>query len=256
MMSATAGPSLANWVASCLLLSLRVTPLFLFAPPFTLVRAPRLVLALIGIALSVWILSAEPGAVLIDIRGEVIALAAFREAFLGLLPVLALQLAFAGLALAGRTLDIESGFGLAVIIDPSTRAQMPLLGTFFAYLAAVTFFAMHSEISVLRFYVESLRAVPLGTFAGGASASAVGVYFTACCLLGLGCAGVVMVGLFLIDVVVAMLSRTVPQMNALLLGVQVKAIAVTILMPLALAASAGLTANLVASAFAAMARMI
>ena len=248
--------ALASWVASSLLLSLRIAPTLLFAPPFTLVRVPRLVLALTGLGFAALLVSANPDARLHDLGAATLAPAALSELVIGLVPLVALQLMFGALYTVGRTIDIQSGFALALLIDPGTRALTPLVGTLFANVAAITFFAMDGHLALLRFWATALQAMPIGAVVHLGSAAMLGDYLLTVSLIALGIGGMAILALFLSDIVVAMLSRTVPQLNALLLGIQVKAILVLAVLPLAFGASAALYAQLVASALDAMKRLV
>jgi len=61
-----------------------------------------------------------------------------------------------------------------------------------------------------------------------------------------------MLVLFLLDLTIAFMSRTLPQMNVLLLGFQVKAMATLVLLPIALALSGGVFLRLLRTALAAL----
>ena len=248
---------LAIWVTSCLLLSLRITPVFLFAPPFTLTRVPKLVSALLGLGLSAILFGVFPETARVqEASASILLIGGMREIFLGLIPVVVLQFMFGGLYITGRTIDIQAGFGLALIIDPTTRGQTPLMGTLFAYLAGATFFAMNGHLDLLSFFAASLQAVPLGSAASVISLSQITSYIFVVSMIALGVGGAVILALFLTDIVIAMLSRTVPQMNALLLGIQVKAIIVLAVMPVAMGVAGALLVRLVASALSVMSRML
>lgn len=249
------GDALASWVASSLLLSLRIAPTFVFAPPFTLVRVPRLILAMMGLALAAVLVSANPTTRLAEVTPALLATGALSELLTGMIPLIALQLMFAALYLVGRTIDIQSGFGLALLIDPTSRSQTPLVGTLFAYVAAVTFFAMDGHLALLRFWSVTLDSVPLGAMVRLGGIGPLGEYLLTTSLLALGIGGAAILGLFMTDIVVAMASRTVPQLNALLLGIQVKAILMLAVLPIAFAASAAIYVQLVTSALSYMQRM-
>lgn len=251
------GDDLHVWVASCILLSFRVAPVFLFAPPFTLTRAPRLFTGLMSLGLAAALVSALPVAArLTEVTTEILVVGALRELFLGLVPVVVLQFLFGALNVAGRTIDIQAGFGLAMQIDPTTRSQLPLAGTIFGYAAAATFFAANGHLQLLRFFAASLRAVPLAAEHGGHALPPLLGYVSAVSLAVIGVGGAAITALFLCDIVVAALSRTVPQMNALLLGIQVKAAVMLVAMPIALGLSGALLARLVASALEVMPRLL
>jgi flagellar biosynthetic protein FliR len=251
------GGDLHIWVASCILLSFRVAPVFLFAPPFTLTRAPRLFTGLMSLGLAAALVSALPVAArLTEVTTEILVVGALRELFLGLVPVVVLQFLFGALNVAGRTIDIQAGFGLAMQIDPTTRSQLPLAGTIFGYAAAATFFAANGHLQLLRFFAASLRAVPLAAEHGGHALPPLLGYVSAVSLAAIGVGGAAITALFLCDIVVAALSRTVPQMNALLHGIQVKAAVMLVAVPIALGLSGALLARLVASALEVMPRLL
>ncbi len=245
------------WIASSILLSLRIAPVFVFAPPFTLTRVPRLFLWLFGLGISMMLVGAFPETARVpDLHVSTLAIGAVRELMLGLTPVLALHVMFGALYMVGRTIDIQSGFGLALLIDPTTKTQTPLVGTIFAYLAGAMFFAMDGHHDLLRFFAASLDLVPVSAAHEGGSLTALTTYMFTTFLVAFGLGAASIIALFLADLSIAMLSRTVPQMNALLLGIQVKALLVIVTLPIAVSMSGVMLARLVTGALRAMARLI
>ena len=82
-----------RWVASSLLLSIRLVPLFSFTPPFTLTRVPRSVRALMSVGLAAAIAGGHPEAQLagaLDAANMVPAAA--HELLIGLAMSVPLQL--------------------------------------------------------------------------------------------------------------------------------------------------------------------
>ena len=235
---------LTAWIIASGLLSLRIAPMLAFAPPFTLTRTPPVFRALVGLALAGCLVTANPGAVVLDVSAGGLIAAAFRELLLGLIFVLAFQLSFAALYVVGRTIDIQAGYGLAVIIDPTTKAQTPLVGTFFALLAGAVFFAMDGPAEVLRLLAVSLDAIPLGTGRVPDSLAPLGHYIGAVFLVALGIGGGVVLSLFLTDMAISALARTVPQMNVLVLGFQVKVLVLMLALPLVVSISGALLMRL------------
>jgi flagellar biosynthesis protein FliR len=249
--------TLEIWLSSCLLLSLRITPVFLFAPPFMLVRVPRLFVTLTGMGLSALIVSGWPAIARVQsVTIETLFIGGARELMLGLVPVVILNQVFGALYLAGRTIDVQAGFGLAMLIDPTTKGQVPLAGTLFAYCAAVTFFAMDGHAHLLRFFILSLEQIPLATANAFASLSQLTSFILATTLLAMGVGGAAILALFLTDIVVALLARTVPQMNALLLGIQVKAIIFLAVLPIAIGTAGALFVQLVVNGIATMPKLL
>jgi flagellar biosynthetic protein FliR len=249
--------SLSGWVLSCLLLGLRIAPVFAFAPPFTLVRTPRLFRVLLGIGLSTWLASGNPAAATLasSSAGALVVIAA-RELAMGTMFVLAFQLAFAALYFVGRTIDIQAGFGLASLIDPTTRGQVPLVGMIFAYVAGSAFFAMDGHLALLGIFAASLDAVPLGQWTMPQTIVPVVAFMSGVFVTALGVAAAPIVALFLIDAVIALLSRTVPQMNVLVLGFQVKTIALLAVLPISFGVGGALLVRMMAMTLRALPELV
>ncbi len=126
---------LTDKAIAILLISLRIAPTLAFAAPFTLIRVPAVVRVLPAIALASWLVSSHPAqSWQADFQSRGLACStALGELLLGISLSLSLQLAFAALMTAGRAIDVQAGFGMAMLVDPTTRSQLPLVGTIFAY---------------------------------------------------------------------------------------------------------------------------
>lgn len=237
---------LVNTVCSCLLLGLRVAPVFATAPPFSLVRMPATFRVAFGLGITICLIAADPTLARVDdlSLGNLVAVGA-RELMLGVVFVMAFHMMFGMLYLAGRTLDIQSGFGLAMLIDPTSQAQTPLIGTLFAYAAAAIFFGMGGHYDLLRLMQASLQAMPLGTGVLHPDGLArVAMFLGVLSTTAFGIAGGAILCLFLTDIAITLLSRTVPQMNVLVLGFQVKTILLLVALPITLGASGALLARM------------
>jgi flagellar biosynthesis protein FliR len=216
------------------LLALRIAPTFTLAPPFAQLRVPARVRIVLVLALAASMAAVAPSAP--PTRSLVVA--ACTELLLGALVAFGFQAAFAGLAFAGRTLDIQAGYGLALVIDPGTSNQAPLFGTMLTLLGGLLFFAMDGHIELVRLFVLLNHWVPPGSSVAFDAPARVVAMLGACIATGTAVVAAPMVALFMVDVVIAWLSRTLPQMNALMLGLQVKT-AVTLLVTAASVGIAG-----------------
>ena len=248
---------IASQLMAALLVSLRIAPTLAFAPPFTLLRVPATARLLLAIGLAVWICLANPSSTYERLGpNPPLAALALAELLLGITLSLSLQIAFAALQTAGRALDIQVGFALAQIADPTLRTQMPLVGTLFAYAAGAAFFATNGPADLLAIWSHSVEAVPLGAFRGGDNLPAILGFIGAAFVLALAIAGGVLLVLFLTDVAIAALSRTLPQMNVLVLGFQVKTLALLMTLPFVFAFSGALFLRLIRLAIGAAPQFI
>lgn len=239
--------SLAAWSASCVVAGLRIAPVFAFATPFALTRSPRTFRILFGLGVAICLVSAFPANTMVpDLRLSTLCACAAKELLLGGVITLAFQLVFGAIYFAGRTIDIQAGFGFAVLVDPATRSQSPLVGTLFAYAAAAVFFSFDGHLELLRMLAASFEAIPLGTWNLPHSPDRVAAFMSMAFLVAIGIAGAAILAMFLIDMVVAILSRTVPQMSVLILGFQLKTIVLLLVLPASFGIAGALFARLMA----------
>lgn len=222
------------WAMAVMLLSLRIGPVFVLAPPFSQTRVPVRVRVCLVLALSACLAQHVPASVYGN-EGALL-LSAASELLLGLTIAFAFQAAFASLSFAGRVLDVQAGYGLAMIIDPGSRSQSPMFGTILVLVAGLIFFAANGQIDLLRLLAALVDLLPVGQAQLLDNPHAFISYFSMVMGMGLTAVAAVIITLFLIDLSIAFLSRALPQMNALMLGLQVKTIVTLVVM----AASAGL----------------
>lgn len=216
----------AGWVMSVMLLSVRIATLLLLTPILYAVSMPMTVRALVilGIACVLALPFSAAGVVpLHDVGG--LMQAVMREAAIGATLGLGVLVAFAGFMLAGQLIDVQAGFGMAQVFDPATRTRVPIVSATFGLLAAVFFFVVDGHHALLRGLAYSVERFPVGQGWEGASAAAPLVrQVTGLFTLGFALAAPVVLGLLLVEFALGVLSRNLPQMNALVLGLPVKII--------------------------------
>lgn len=232
-------------------MSLRLAPALAFAQPFSLTRVPVTVRVLIAVGLSLWLVDARPALTADRLAGNNFVGLMAGELAIGVSIALALQLAFGAILWAGGVLDFQAGYGLATLADPTTREELPLAGTVLAYGAAALFFTTGAQYDLLALWVASVETLPVGYGMLVPDMAAIGTYLGAVFLLAIGLIGAAMLAIFLADLVIAFLSRTLPQMNVLLLGFQVKAILLLVTLPLAIAFAGALFLRIIRLALAA-----
>jgi flagellar biosynthetic protein FliR len=130
------------------------------------------------------------------------------------------------LSLAGRLVDVQVGFGIAQVFDPLTRSQVPVLSAAFGLLAAVFFFVIDGHHALLRGIAYSVERFPVGR--GGTPAAAAEPLLrgmAALFALGFALAAPIVLGLVLMEFALGVVSRNLPQMNMLVMGIPVKIIA-------------------------------
>lgn len=151
--------------------------------------------------------------------------AMLREAALGACLALGLNMAFAIFTLGARLVDVQIGFAVGQVYDPLTHQQMPVLTAVFAQLATVGFFLLDGHHALMRGLVLSLESAPLGQdWALSTLLPAVVRQTSQMFSLGFAMMAPVVFCLTLVELGLGFLSRNLPQLNVLVLGIPIKVV--------------------------------
>jgi flagellar biosynthetic protein FliR len=212
------------WITAVALASIRIGVALFALYPFSMLGVPKLARALLALTLGACIASGGPAVTGTAFGPAWIAAAAVREAAIGLSLAFGLIVAFAAFAVGGRLLDYQIGFGIAEIVDPASRTQVPLLGFLLQLLGAAVFFALEGHHGLLRALSASWTALPPGLPALSDQPLQLAGSFAAAFACGLAVVAPVVALLALLDAGMALLSRVLPQMNVLMMSMGLKAL--------------------------------
>lgn len=223
------------------LLSLRLGVLIVAGPIFSGLERMVMMRILFTLALSVvlvWSLALPLASMPLTLGALMVAAAS--ELALGVTLGFGVFAAFGVFSLAGKLVDIQSGFGLSSVFDPVTRASSPVFAQMLNLLALTVFFALDGHHALLRGVAFSLQEWPPGAIwasHGTAGLPLVPVVrqFGMMFSLALSLVAPVLFALFLVDAAMALMSRVLPQMNILVIGVPVKVVVGFVIFALALA---------------------
>lgn len=219
-MNLTIDPS---WIIAIGLVSLRLA-VVMYATPLDLFgRVPALIKVLWSTAFACFMVSFLDIEQVKEITSmDALVFAGLREVAIGLLLAFGLYTAFGAFSLAGRLLDFQAGFGAANLFNPATNEQNPLLGTVLVMLATFLFFAADFHLVMTQGFALSLQAMPLGATGLGVSAPAIIAQFGVMFTMGIMIAAPIIGILMMVDGGVAIMSKTMPQMNVYFLFLPLK----------------------------------
>jgi flagellar biosynthesis protein FliR len=141
------------------------------------------------------------------------------EGIVGVTLGLLAQLIFAGVQLGGQVAGIQIGFGIANVIDPMTETGATVMAQWQQLAALLAFLALDVHHVLLRAILASFQAAPVGTVALGRDLLQ-GVVAQGASLFAVGVriAAPVLVVLLLVNGALAVLARTIPQLNVFAVG--------------------------------------
>jgi flagellar biosynthetic protein FliR len=218
---------LANWTLAQFLayglMLIRVSVVILTAPVLGNTRVPGQVKAALALSLTLLLYLAAPPRALPE-PGNVLALASAvgGEVFAGLIIGYTAYLLFTGIQMAGQIIDIQIGFGLVNVIDPAGGQQVSILGQFYYLIAMLFFLAVDGHHALIKALGDSFSLLPAGGIGWLDQAAKAGPllagFFTKLFVIAFQVAAPSVAVLFLTNLSMGLLSRTIPQMNVFIVG--------------------------------------
>ena len=212
---------LAPYVYTFCLALTRVAALFTTTPLFNAPTVSRSIkAALVGILTVFIMITTDP--VSPDLRLEFFSVlgAIVIEAIVGAVMGLGVLVLFAALQFTGQLVGIQMGFAIANVVDPTTFQQVGVLSQFLNVLGLMLFLTLDGHLLVLQALFESTTIVPLGTGdpQGRLIIGELIRYGSKIFSMGLRIGLPVVCVVLLVNVGLATLARTVPQVNIFILG--------------------------------------
>jgi flagellar biosynthetic protein FliR len=91
------------------------------------------------------------------------ALLVMQEVVIGVAMGFVLQMIFDALIVAGQTIAMGMGLGLATMIDPQRGISVPVISQFFVILGLLIFLSLGGHLATVRLMSDSFTLLPVGT---------------------------------------------------------------------------------------------
>lgn len=219
-----AQPFTFDWIWSVMWTLLRVTGFFLIAPFWGHAAIPRAIKIPVILALSVAI--GPIVASLSPVQPDSLWTAggwALREIVIGALIGFCFATLFWAIRMAGDLIGLQMGFSIVNVIDPSSTEQVSLIGEFKYILAMLILLILDGHHLMIGALVDTYKVAPIGGGSfGNLTLDAIIRVSAATFVTAIKLGAPVMITLLLTDVVMGIVSRTVPQMNIFIVGFPLK----------------------------------
>jgi flagellar biosynthetic protein FliR len=122
---------------------------------------------------------------------------------------------------------MQMALSMTKMYDPQNGTQMSISSTFFNLMLMFAFFGMNAHLQLIYMFLRSAEIVPYGAvlFVNPELPMTITDIFVQCTILGLKMAMPIAGMLFLVQMGVGILMKTVPQINAFVVMLQVKILA-------------------------------
>ncbi|MEP0847708.1 MAG: flagellar biosynthetic protein FliR [Phycisphaerae bacterium] len=217
----------------------RIGAMLLALPIIAGLAVPIRVRALLAVGLALVAAPVVPVPVERVASLPAVGVALVGELLLGALIGLIVRCCFVGMELGGLLISQESGLAFGAIADPNSGLEQSVISVAYAQIAAVVFLLTGGHRAVVAATLDSFHGVPLAeTFALLPAGTELALRALE---LGGGLAvrvaAPVVLTLFLINVALGFISRTVPQLNVTTIGFSVKTLLACLLLAAALPAA-------------------
>jgi flagellar biosynthesis protein FliR len=207
-------------VVAFVLILMRTAGIFLTAPVFASRNINSMVKAS-WILLVAFLIFPVVGfkAGILPMGGFPFAIAVIREMLIGFSIGLGATLLLTGIQLAGQIVDIQMGLGMVNIIDPTTSTQISVMGQYYYLIATLVFLAVDGHHVLLSAVVDSFDIIPLGqAHFSVALGTKMMSLFSQVFFVAFRVGAPVIGALFITNMALGIVARTVPQMNVFIVG--------------------------------------
>ena len=205
-----------------LLLLTRVSGIFILSPFFGSLNVPIYFRAGTAAAFSVVLFPVVDSLGIIDAPASVLmyAFSVIAELFVGWLIGFVAFVSFAAINMAGKIMDMQVGFAIVNVMDPTSGQQAPLIGSFLYNLSIIVFLVTNGHHGIIAGLAESFRMIPLLEMNPSLSLPMLIANFTTGIFLtGMKIAMPVTFAILMTNVGLGILARTMPQLNIFVVGI-------------------------------------
>ena len=214
----------------------RLSGLIMFQPILAALSIPIRVRAILIIGLSALITPFVHQAGVLPNTVFGLALAMASEMLLGMLVGLVVAICFVGVQMGGMLIAQESGLAFGQIADPSTGEQVAVLSAVYVQLTGVVYLIVGGHRALLAVCLDTFESIPLLGETGLARAGADMLVdaLTVGSAVAIRVAAPAVLTLFLVNMALGFISRTVPQLNIVTIGFSLKALIGFLIMAISL----------------------
>ena len=210
---------LLAWIAAALYPLFRIAALIATAPILGDASVPRTVRVGLAVLVTVVVapgVAAVPDASLLSGDGFLLI---GRQLLIGAAMGFSMRLAFAAVEYAGDLIGLQMGLGFAMLLDPETNDQTPLIGSLLRYFASLAFLVANGPLMMIAGVSESFQSMPLAS-AGGLLEDWRMLALQGATIFGLALhmALPVIAALLVTNVALGVMTRAAPQLNLFSIG--------------------------------------
>jgi flagellar biosynthesis protein FliR len=228
-----------NLASTFILVVFRLAGMMLFAPLFGSAKIPKRVKALLVLVLALGVTPSVGVVPLPETTWELAAAIAGEMAF-GLAMGMALSLVFIAAQWAGELIGQQMGINLSEVFDPQFGGSASVLGEMYFMLTLVVFLLIDGHHAMLQGVRDSFDALPLlSVGVDRAVFDTVTGLLSGATVLAVRLAAPMLVTMLIVDLVLGLIGKTMPQMNVMSAGLTLRAVVGMLMLIVGLSMTSG-----------------
>lgn len=205
-----------------LFIFIRITAFMVISPVFSQKGIPNITKMILAAALMIVTISSVSNFDPID-NLFLFAFVVWKEVLFGLAMGFLSQLVFTGVEIAGQMIDFQVGFSMAQAFDPTFGMMTSQYGKLYYWLTLMMVFLTNLHHYLIKGVINSFQLVPIGAVnIEGTTVEGVIKLFSLTFEMAINLAAPLVVSAVIVDLLLGMLSRTIPQINVLMMGMPMK----------------------------------
>ena len=212
-----------NFVPAYVLVVFRLAGLALYAPLFGSTRIPRQIRVLLILVLAAGVAPSVPTPKIPETMWG-LALGIGGEIAFGLAMGMVLSFTFVAVQWGGEIIGQQMGFNLGEVFDPQFGGRTSVVGDLYFMLTLVIFLMAGGAKFMIAGVMQSFRALPLLSVSVDANFFTLLLdLFRGATILAVQVAAPVLITMIVVDIVLGLLGRVMPQLNVMSAALSVRA---------------------------------
>ncbi|RDY32482.1 flagellar biosynthetic protein FliR [Lachnotalea glycerini] len=207
-----------------LLIFIRISAFIFIAPYYSVNNVPRRLRAGLAFFITLVLYPVLPKGALAYSTVIEYAVLVVKESIAGLLIGLSANICYSIIAFAGRIIDMDIGFAMVSVLDPVSKEQTSITGTFYNYLFMLIMVCSDMPHYLLRAIVDAYQLIPLGNvqFNMNSLYSSFLMYLGDYLIIGFRIVLPIFAVILVTNIILGVLAKVAPQMNMFVIGMQLK----------------------------------
>lgn len=212
------------YFTALILVSLRLVAFFIIVPVFFPEGTPNIVKISLSLMIAYIIMPGISTANIANVSTTMtFVIYAINEVIAGLTLGFFTNLCFMSVRFAGNIMDLQVGFSMMSMYDPSTSSNTTLIEHMIYWFSLVLFFIIDGHHMLIRALIDSFSNIQIGQFfLSNDNINVIISAFTSYFAVGIKIAIPIMIILLITDLAMGLVARTVPQLNIMILGLPIK----------------------------------